>query len=73
MTAKKFNAATWVKHEVESLIDNYGGTEAEQLEFVHHQLVADEYRDALTDAQAERAAVSAFTLIQKARENAAQS
>jgi len=70
--AKRFNARDWVEHEVEDLMDLYGGTRAEQLEFVHDQLVADEYRDELLDSQAFKAAVAAQTLLQMERKAGAK-
>jgi len=67
----KFSARQWVEHEVENLIDLYGGGRAYQLQFVHDQLVADEYRDSLTDAQVFGAAVAAKTLLEKAKKGTA--
>jgi hypothetical protein len=42
------------------------------LEFVHDQLVADEYRDELLDSQAFKAAVAAQTLLQMERKAGAK-
>ena len=69
MSAKRFSPRQWVEHEVEDLLDLYGGTRAEQLAFVHDQLVADEYCDALTDSQAFKAACAAKTLLEKAKQS----